>query len=221
MDYQILKMAVADGVAVVTVSRPQAMNALNTRFFEEMDALVAEIAGRDDVKAVVITGDGKGKTTSCLGMSVRAVGYGMKVLMVQFIKGSLHYGELDGAKRLAPEFELLPMGKGFVGIRGDSLPMEEHVAAAREALALARDRMLSGKYDVIILDEVNVAVRLGLIDVKEVLALIAEKPENVHLILSGRNAHEEGVRVAHLVSEVRSVKHPYDQGIEAEKGIDY
>ncbi|MBE0605103.1 MAG: cob(I)yrinic acid a,c-diamide adenosyltransferase [Deltaproteobacteria bacterium] len=170
---------------------------------------------------LVITGDGKGKTTSCLGMAVRAVGYGMKVLMVQFIKGSLHYGELDGAKRLAPEFELLPMGKGFVGIRGDSLPMEEHVAAAREALALGRERMLSGKYDVIILDEVNVAVRLGLLDVKEVLALIAEKPENVHLILSGRNAHEEVVRVAHLVSEVRSVKHPYDQGIEAEKGIDY
>ena len=80
--------------------------------------------------------------------------------------------------------------------------------------------MSSGKYDVIILDEVNVAVRLGLLDVKEVLALIAEKPENVHLILSGRNAHEEVIRVAHLVSEVRSVKHPYDQGIEAEKGID-
>lgn len=170
---------------------------------------------------LVITGDGKGKTTSCLGMAVRAVGYGMKVLMVQFIKGSLHYGELDGAKRLAPEFELLPMGKGFVGIRGDALPIEEHMAAAREALALARERMLSGRYDVIILDEVNVAVRLGLLDVKEVLALIAEKPASVHLILSGRNAHEEVIRVAHLVSEVRSVKHPYDQGIEAEKGIDY
>jgi ATP:corrinoid adenosyltransferase len=76
----------------------------------------------------------------------------MKVLMIQFIKGSLHYGELDGAKRLAPEFELVPMGKGFVGIRGDSLPFEEHVAAAREALATARERMLSGRYDVIILD---------------------------------------------------------------------
>ena len=170
---------------------------------------------------VVLTGDGKGKTTSCLGMAVRAVGYGMKVLMIQFIKGSLHYGELDGAKRLAPEFELLPMGKGFVGIRGDSLPFAEHVAAARAALATARDRMLSGRYDVIILDEVNVAVHLGLLDVGEVVALIEEKPENVHLILSGRNAREEVVRLAHLVSEVRSIKHPYDQGIEAEKGIDY
>ena len=170
---------------------------------------------------LVITGEGKGKTTSCLGMAVRAVGYGMKVLMIQFIKGSLHYGELDGAKRLAPEFELVPMGKGFVGIRGDSLPFEEHVAAAREALATARERMLSGMYDVIILDEVNVAVHLGLLDVSELVAFIREKPENVHLILSGRYAREEVIREAHLVSEVRNIKHPYDQGIEAEKGIDY
>lgn len=170
---------------------------------------------------LVITGDGKGKTTSCLGIAVRAVGYGMKVLMVQFIKGSLHYGEIDGAKRLAPEFELLPMGKGFVGIRGDSLPMDEHREAARGALSLARERMLSGKYDVVILDEVNVAVRLGLIDVGEVLALIGGKPPSVHLVLSGRGAHEDVIRAANLVSEVRSVKHPFDEGIEAEKGIDY
>ena len=170
---------------------------------------------------LVITGEGKGKTTSCLGMAVRAVGYGMKVLMVQFIKGSLYYGEIDGARRLAPDFELLPMGRGFVGIRGDTLPREEHVAAARAALALARERMLSGRYDVLILDEVNVAVHLGLLDVSEVTALVRERPENVHLILSGRYAREEVIRLANLVSEVRNVKHPYDQGIEAEKGIDY
>jgi cob(I)alamin adenosyltransferase len=170
---------------------------------------------------LVVTGEGKGKTTSCLGMAVRAVGYGMKVLMIQFIKGSLHYGELDGAKRLAPEFELVPMGKGFVGIRGDSLPIGEHQAAARQALAMARERMLSGRYDVIILDEVNVAVHLGLLDVGDVVALIRERPENVHLILSGRHAREEVIRLAHLVSEVRNIKHPFDQGIEAEKGIDY
>jgi len=170
---------------------------------------------------LVITGEGKGKTTSCLGMAVRAVGYGMKVLMIQFIKGSLHYGELDGAKRLAPEFELVPMGKGFVGIRGDSLPFSEHVEAARQALSAARERMLSGKYDVVILDEVNVAVHLGLLDVSEVTAVIREKPENVHLILSGRHAREEVMELANLVSEVRNIKHPFDQGIEAEKGIDY
>lgn len=170
---------------------------------------------------LVLTGDGKGKTTSCLGMAVRAVGYGMRVVMIQFIKGSLHYGELDGAKRLSPEFELIPMGKGFVGIRGDALPFSEHAAAARAALAAAREKMLSGAYDIVILDEVNVAVHLRLLELGDVISLIKEKPEGVHLILSGRHAHEEVVRLAHLVSEIRSLKHPYDLGFEAEKGIDY
>ena len=170
---------------------------------------------------LVLTGEGKGKTTSCLGMAVRAVGYGMRVAMIQFIKGSLHYGELDGAKRLAPEFELIPMGKGFVGIRGDALPFAEHAEAAKKALGTARRKMLSGTYDVVILDEVNVALSLGLLELSDVIALIEARPENVHLILSGRGAHEEVVRRAHLVTEMRSVKHPFELGIEAEKGIDY
>ncbi len=170
---------------------------------------------------LVLTGEGKGKTTSCLGMAVRAVGYGMRVAMVQFIKGSLHYGELDGARRLAPEFELIPMGKGFVGIRGDTLPFSAHVSAAGKALATARKKMLSGKYDIIILDEVNVALHLGLLDQNDVVSLIREKPDPVHLILSGRHAREEIIRLAHLVTEMRNIKHPYEQGIEAEKGIDY
>jgi cob(I)alamin adenosyltransferase len=170
---------------------------------------------------VVLTGDGKGKTTSCLGIAVRAVGYGMRVVMIQFIKGSLHYGELEGAKRLAPEFELIPMGKGFVGIMGDTLGFEEHAAAAREALSAALERMLSGKYDIVILDEINVALRLGLVALEDVVALIRRKPDRVHLVLSGRDAHEEVVRLADLVSEVRKVKHPFDRGIEAQKGIDY
>jgi len=170
---------------------------------------------------VVLTGDGKGKTTSCLGMAVRALGYGMRIAMIQFIKGSLYYGELDGVKRLAPEFELHTMGKGFVGIRGDTLPFSEHADAARAALSLAREKVLSGKYDIVILDEVNVALYLGLVDLRDVLSLMKEKPGNVHMILSGRHAHEEVVRLAHLVTEMKSIKHPYDLGIEAEKGIDY
>ncbi len=170
---------------------------------------------------LVLTGNGKGKTTSCLGMAVRAVGYGMRVVMIQFIKGSLHYGEIDGAKRLAPEFELVPMGRGFVGIMGDSYAFSVHADAAAKALAAAREKMLSGKYDIVILDEVNVALHLRLIPLEDVLSLIREKPEKVHLILSGRNAHEEVIRLAHLVTEMRSVKHPFDIGIEAEKGIDY
>ncbi len=170
---------------------------------------------------LVLTGDGKGKTTSCLGMAVRAVGYGMRVAMIQFIKGSLHYGELDGAKRLRPELELTPMGKGFVGIMGDTLSFAEHAAAAKKALDAARKKMLSGKCDVLILDEVNVALTLGLLSLADVVALIEARPEKVHLILSGRGAHEEVVRRAHLVTEMRNIKHPFDLGIEAEKGIDY
>ena len=170
---------------------------------------------------LVLTGEGKWKTTSCLGMAVRAVGYGMRVCMVQFIKGSIHYGELDGARRLAPEFELIPMGKGFVGIRGDTLPFGEHEAAAAKALEAARKKMLSGKYDVVILDEIHVAVHLGLVDLSALLSLIRERPEPVHLILSGRHAREEVILQAHLVTEMRNVKHPFDLGIEAEKGIDY
>jgi len=170
---------------------------------------------------LVLTGEGKGKTTSCLGIAMRAVGYGMRVVMIQFIKGSLHYGEIDGAKRLAPEFELIPMGKGFVGIMGDTLAFSEHVRAAKEALSTARQKMLSGRYDIVILDEVNVALHLRLLELSDVLSFIREKPEDVHLILSGRHAHEEVIRLAHLVTEMRNVKHPYDLGFEAEKGIDY
>ena len=170
---------------------------------------------------LVLTGEGKGKTTSCLGMAVRAIGYGMRVVMIQFIKGSLHYGELDGAKRLAPEFELIPMGKGFVGIMGDTLDFSTHSRAAAEALAAAREKMLSGKYDIVILDEINVALHLRLIPVDDVISLIEAKPQSVHLILSGRHAHEEVIRHAHLVTEMRNIKHPFDLGIEAEKGIDY
>jgi cob(I)alamin adenosyltransferase len=170
---------------------------------------------------LVLTGEGKGKTTSCLGMAVRAIGYGMRVVMIQFIKGSLHYGELDGAKRLAPEFELIPMGKGFVGIMGDTLDFSTHSRAAAEALAATREKMLSGKYDIVILDEINVALHLRLIPVEDVISLIEAKPKSVHLILSGRHAHEEVIRHAHLVTEMRNIKHPFDLGIEAEKGIDY
>lgn len=170
---------------------------------------------------VVLTGDGKGKTTSCLGIAVRAVGYGMRVAMVQFIKGSLHYGELDGAKRLAPGFELTPMGKGFVGIMGDELPREVHAAAARRALAAARRKAFSGRYDIVILDEVNVAVHLGLVPLADVLALVRERPEHVHLVLSGRNARPELVEAADTVTEMRCLKHAFEKGIEAQKGIDY
>lgn len=170
---------------------------------------------------IVFTGDGKGKTTSALGVALRACGHNMKVAMLQFIKGSWHYGELDSAKKLSPNFDLIPLGKGFVGIMDDRLPKEEHIKAAKEALAIAREKITSGDYKIVILDEINVAVRLNLIDVKDLLDLIVAKPKNLHLIITGRGADPKLIDAADLVTEMREIKHPYQKGITAQRGIDY
>ncbi|MCP4580598.1 MAG: cob(I)yrinic acid a,c-diamide adenosyltransferase [candidate division Zixibacteria bacterium] len=170
---------------------------------------------------VVNTGDGKGKTTAALGICVRAVGYDMKVAIVQFIKGSWHYGEIDGIKRLAPNVELFTGGKGFVGIMDDNLPREEHEKAARSTLEYAKELMLSGKYDILVLDELNVAVSIGLLKLKDVLDLLDKKPELLSLVITGRGAQDKLIEKADLVTEMKEIKHPYRKGILAQKGIDY
>lgn len=170
---------------------------------------------------IVFTGDGKGKTTSALGVALRACGHNMKVVMLQFIKGSWHYGELESVKKLSPNFELIPLGKGFVGIIDDRLPREEHVKAAKEALAIAREKITSGAYRIVILDEINVAVRLNLIDIEDLLDLVKAKPEKLHLIITGRGADPKLIEAADMVTEMREIKHPYQKGIEAQRGIDY
>ncbi len=170
---------------------------------------------------IVYTGNGKGKTTAALGLCVRAVGYGHKVCVIQFIKGSWKYGEIDGIKRLAPEVEFHTMGKGFVGIVDDELRFEEHQKAAKETLDFAKRKLISGEYNTIILDEVNVAMQLGLLEVEDVLELFDEKPDKVHLVLTGRGASEEIIDKADLVTEMTEIKHPYMQGILAQKGIDF
>jgi cob(I)alamin adenosyltransferase len=170
---------------------------------------------------IVYTGDGKGKTTAALGMALRAVGRGWKVLMIQFGKGTWHYAELDSVKRLEPDFEIIPMGKGFYKILDDHYSEEEHRAAAQRALDLSRAQMLSGQYDLLILDEISGAVSTGLVTVEEVVKLIDEKPKDLTLVLTGRNAPQEVVERADLVTEMREIKHPYQKGIMAQKGIDY
>jgi cob(I)alamin adenosyltransferase len=170
---------------------------------------------------IVFTGDGKGKTSAALGVALRAVGHRMYVSMVQFIKGSLATGEAMAAERLAPEFEFVTMGRGFVNCCGSTMPLAEHRSAAGEALAAARERLLSGAWDVLVLDEINTAVSLGLVDAAQVLSLIREKPPKLHLILTGRNVHPDIVAAADMVTEMRSVKHPYDNGQTARQGIDF
>lgn len=170
---------------------------------------------------IVNTGNGKGKTTAALGTALRACGYGQKVLMIQFVKGPWKSGEQLAAARLAPEFELVKTGKGFYRIMNDRLPEEVHKRAALEGLELAREKIMSGGYDLIILDEINNAVADGLLPVEPLLELLDGKPYELHLILTGRNAHPEVIRRAHMVTEMTEVKHPYQQGILAQKGIDF
>ncbi|MCG3120016.1 MAG: Cob(I)yrinic acid a,c-diamide adenosyltransferase [bacterium] len=170
---------------------------------------------------VVYTGNGKGKTTAALGTVIRAVGYGLRVFMLQFVKGSWHYGELDGAQLLAPYFTIEPMGKGFYKILDDKLPAEEHRKAALAAADRALALVCSREYDMVILDEINVAVSTGLLPVEKVLEIMAARPENVHLILTGRGAPQEVIDRADLVTEMREIKHPYQKGRFAQKGIDF
>ena len=174
-----------------------------------------------DGLVIVYTGNGKGKTTAALGLAIRAVGYEHKVCMLQFIKGSWHYGEMDSSKKLEPNFELIAIGKGFVGILDDNSPREEHEKYAAEALRICREKIFSEKYNVVILDEVNYAINLGLIDVQDIIKLIKEKPSNLDLVLTGRDAKEEIVGLADLVTEMKEIKHPFKSGIKAKKGIDF
>ena len=175
----------------------------------------------EDGLVIVYTGNGKGKTTAALGLAMRAVGYDHKVCMLQFIKGSWHYGEMDSSKKLEPNFELIAVGKGFVGILDDNSPREEHEKYAAEAVRICREKIFSEKYDVIILDEVNYAVNLGLIDVQEIIKIIKEKPSDLDLVLTGRDVKEEIIELADLVTEMKEIKHPFKSGIKAKKGIDF
>ncbi|MGH9805466.1 MAG: cob(I)yrinic acid a,c-diamide adenosyltransferase [Candidatus Acidiferrales bacterium] len=168
---------------------------------------------------IVHTGPGKGKTTAALGLAFRAVGSGLRVLMVQFLKGSWHYGELDAAAAFGDQFVIRPMGKGFIKLGGE--PDPEHVRAAEEAWAFAREKIFSREYDMIVLDEINYAISYGLLPVGPVVEALKQKPDEVHIVLTGRNADADIVELADLVTEMREVKHPYQKGIEAQRGIEY
>jgi len=173
----------------------------------------------------IFTGNGKGKTTAALGQALRALGERKKVLMVQFIKGPWKSGEDESAKLLLPNFKLVKMGKGFVGIMGDTLPRHEHEKAAEEALAYAESEIKSGNWDIVILDEINNAVSLGLIQKEKAIGLAdfknpkTQKPE--HLIFTGRDAPPEFIERADMVTEMDDIKHPYEKGIKGKRGLEY
>ncbi len=170
---------------------------------------------------VVITGNGKGKTTSALGMALRACGHGLRVGIIQFMKGDLYAGEWDGIRRLDCDIELFATGKGFCGIQGNPYPFAEHRANAQDAIDLAREKIAANRYDLLILDEINNALQLKLVDLEQVLDLLRTRPPLLHLILTGRDAHPQIVQLADTVSEVREIKHAFRQGIEPQPGVDY
>ena len=171
---------------------------------------------------IVHTGDGKGKTTAALGLALRAWGSGLRVLILQFIKGGQRYGELDAIKALKnvrDTIEVRQCGLGFT--RRDESRKAEHIAAAKEAVREAEREIVSGAWDLIILDEINYAVKFGLLETGDVLRIVNEKPQNLHLVLTGRDAAPELVAAADLVTEMKLVKHPFQKGIKAQLGIEF
>lgn len=169
---------------------------------------------------IVHTGNGKGKTTAALGMGMRAWGQGLKVLVIQFIKGNWKYGELKAAEKLGPDFCIRQMGEGFIKDSNDDT-IVEHQSAAEEALQAAETEILSEKWDMVILDEINYAIIFGLVSLDAVLDLIEKKPSRLHLVLTGREANPAIIDRADLVTEMREIKHPYKMGIKAQKGIEF
>lgn len=167
----------------------------------------------------VYTGEGKGKTTAALGLAWRALGRGLKVYMVQFLKAPDSSGEHLAAHAFGSMFTIKPMGKrGFILGRGGK-PLDK--AMAETALEEARHAMLEGNNDLVILDEINVAVYLGLIDVADLLEFLASKPDGVEIVLTGRYAHPDVIEVADAVMEIKKLKHHFDNGVPAEEGIEY
>lgn len=166
----------------------------------------------------VYTGNGKGKTTAALGLALRAAGHRLRVLMIQFLKGGIPYGELRAARKLSPYLTILPMGReDFVDKKN---PLPQDVRLAKRGWKLAKQAVQSREYQVVILDEVNVAVDYGLVSEKELLALIRNKPQDVELVLTGRSAKANIIKAADLVTEMKEKKHYYRKGIESRIGIE-
>jgi len=166
----------------------------------------------------VYTGNGKGKTTAALGLALRAAGHRFKVLIIQFLKGGIAYGELRSAKKLSPYLTILPMGREHFVDKKNPHPLD--VRWAKKGWDLAKRSVHSREYQVVILDEINVAVEYGMVPLKELLALMKNKPKNVELVLTGRWAKPEVLRCADLVTEMREKKHYYKKGIESRMGIE-
>lgn len=174
---------------------------------------------------LINTGPGKGKTTAALGTAMRAAGNGMRVLVLQFLKGSWHYGELDAAEALERSlgpgsFAIRQLGRGFVKVGGAEADPED-LRLVAEAWRASEAAILSGDYDLIVLDEILYTIGYGMLAAETVAEVLRRKPEMLHVILTGRNAHALLVELADTVTEMREVKHAYTKGILAQRGIEF
>ena len=177
---------------------------------------------------LINTGPGKGKTTAALGTAIRAAGNGMRVLILQFLKGSWHYGELDAIHALgaalgspeAPSIVIKQLGRGFVKVGGAETDPED-LRLVEQAWAEAAEAILSGEWDLVVLDEINYAIGYKMLDPKTVADTLTRRPEMTHVILTGRNAHPILIELADTVTEMREIKHAYQKGILAQRGIEF
>ena len=167
---------------------------------------------------IVNTGDGKGKTTAALGLALRAAGHGMKVCFIQFIKGSWKYGELEAVKRFQSIIDFHVMGKGFTWKSDD---LEKDKATAQAGWQFAQEALISQRYDMVVLDEFTYLLTYGMIDIKPVLAALANRSASLHVVITGRGAPRALVEEADLVTEMHVVKHPLKKGVKAQRGVEF
>ena len=169
---------------------------------------------------ILYTGEGKGKTTAALGLVLRAVGYKKKCLIVQFGK-AWFTGELVGIKKLSPYVKIIQGGRGFLNILGSKVSKDTHKKAAAEAFELLKREVISDKWDIVVADEIVGAVSSGVLPLRKAVKLIKDRPERLDLVLTGHFAHKTLIKMADLVTEMQEIKHPFQQGILAKKGIDF
>ena len=170
----------------------------------------------------ILTGDGKGKTTAAFGLALRASGYNLRTLVVQFVKSKKwQSGEVIAVNKYLPLVDVYTTGVGFVGIIDDQKPRSLHKKRADEALILVKKKVRQGKYDILILDEINIAIDLDLIKLTDIVDFLKNKPPKLHVVLTGRKAPKKLIDVADVISEIKNLKHPFDKGKLAQKGIDF
>ncbi|MBU0663210.1 MAG: cob(I)yrinic acid a,c-diamide adenosyltransferase [Proteobacteria bacterium] len=183
-------------------------------------AVAQQHKGNDSTKGLiaVFTGNGKGKTTAALGLAFRALGHNHRVSVIQFIKGSWKYGELDAARIFKPLLDFHVMGRGFTWKSDD---LEKDKAAAREAWEFAVHTIRENRHELVILDELTYLSHYKIIEEEEILAVLRDKPPAMHIAITGRYASEALINLADLVTEMREIKHPYQKGVKAQRGMEF